>query len=96
MNDHRVIRFGYQRERCPKTGRLHWQGWLELSEGLAKADLFKLMGRHPQYLEPSRSQAIVQYCQKEDTRYDALRAGQERPATIPPTAPPSGGLQERD
>lgn len=59
----------WQLERAPSSGRLHLQGFCQLSTPKALKSVKKLLGNPTVHLEPAASvQDSVKYCQKEDTR----------------------------
>jgi len=72
----------WQREQCPTTGKLHWQGYIEFSQKKRRSLAQKLIGdstAHFELRKGTRDQAIA-YCSKEDTRMDGtLREYGERP-----------------
>jgi len=43
VTDEQISRFGYQRERCPTSGRLHWQGWVELKTALDRERVMRIL-----------------------------------------------------
>lgn len=65
----------YQRERCPKTFKEHWQGYVELKRPIVVGNLLKKTGLkallqselHAEPRRGTRDQARA-YCMKEDTR----------------------------
>lgn len=60
----------YQRERCPDTGRLHYQGYLELERSQRLAKVKSMLGSETAHLEGrqgKREQARA-YCMKEESR----------------------------
>ncbi len=64
-----TLKYGIcQLERCPRTQRLHFQGYVEFSNACRMNMLTRaLPGIHVEPREGSRQQAI-DYCKKEDTR----------------------------
>ena len=62
-----IAEWGWNTEICPKTNRTHYQGYLRLQSQQRFAWLRKLLpGVH---IEIAKNwTALVQYCQKEDTR----------------------------
>lgn len=74
----RVFRLGelrylaVQRERCPDTGRAHWQGYAELSRQARLGRVKELLEDEAAHVERRRGTAreASEYCQKADTRDD--------------------------
>lgn len=63
----------YQTERCPNTGRLHLQGYMELSKSLRIAAIIKWgSGFDRSHLSVRRGSAkeASDYCEKEESRAD--------------------------
>lgn len=63
----------FQREKCPKTGKLHYQGYIEL---IKKRRLTSLKKVYPKYHIESRKgtqKQAIDYCKKEETRYSPPR-----------------------
>lgn len=62
-----VVEWGWNTEICPKTNRTHYQGYLRLYQQQRFAWLRKILpGVHVEIAK--NWTALVQYCQKEDTR----------------------------
>jgi len=59
----------YQQEKGEETGKLHWQGYLELKKSGTQKQIKTLIGNQS-HVEPSRSAAAIAYCHKEETRVD--------------------------
>lgn len=62
----------FQKEKCPDTGRIHFQGYVELTKPMRIKAVQELLGIEKAHLEKrmgSREQAKA-YCSKEDTRVD--------------------------
>ncbi len=62
----------WQREKCPRTHRLHLQGYVEFSTPFRLRACQSALGIRDSHVEPrkgSREQA-KEYCQKQDTRVD--------------------------
>lgn len=60
----------YQKEQCPTSKKLHWQGYVELKNQLTIKQLQKIFNDKKMHCEPrkgSQSQAI-DYCKKSVTR----------------------------
>lgn len=70
--DPQTMRFMvYQRERCPNTDRLHWQGYLELRRRMRPRTLHQLLGNDCHFDERRGTQEeAIAYCTKEDTRVE--------------------------
>lgn len=59
-----------QKERCPTTGRLHWQGYIELKQVQRLSYLQKLIPHgHYEVRRGTRCEAR-EYCRKEESRVD--------------------------
>lgn len=66
----RSVRYAIgQLEKCPNTGRLHWQVYAELTKPCRISAVKGIFGRraHIEFRKGSKHQA-VEYCTKEDTR----------------------------
>lgn len=64
--------FIYQKEKCPETGRIHYQGYCEFKEKKSFKCIKKIFGDDKIHIEPrmgSQMDAIA-YCSKEETRED--------------------------
>lgn len=59
----------YQKERCPSSGKSHWQGYIELKVTGTQKDIKAITGKSS-HVEPSRSSAAIAYCHKEETRIE--------------------------
>lgn len=60
----------YQQECCPETGRLHWQGYVELKNNTRRAATKALLGGGDCWLEPRGATSAAKardYCCKEKT-----------------------------
>lgn len=70
----------FQREAAPETGRLHWQGFVQLVEKKRISFLKNIPGWGTFHLEPRRGTAeeAVRYCSP-----DALKDGQPKPGVVP-------------
>lgn len=68
--DKNIVRYYCcQRETCPKTGRLHWQGYCEFLNGMRMGQVKTILGDpgcHLEYLKTSRH-AAREYCRKIET-----------------------------
>jgi len=60
-----------QLEKCPKTGRLHVQGYIELNVGVSLGRVKCIIGGDP-HCEPRKGTQLqaINYCSKESTRVD--------------------------
>ncbi len=68
FDDH-VIYAIYQKERCPTTGRLHWQGYVELDQPQRYPATQKSIGLPEAHLITARTRVEArEYCRKEETR----------------------------
>ncbi len=61
-----------QLERCPTSGRLHLQGYIELSRPMRMPQALRLFEPAAPHLEPRRGtrEQAREYCRKQDTRVD--------------------------
>lgn len=61
----------YQKERCPSTGREHYQGYIEFNRSMEMAKVVKLFGCKC-HVEPRKGnqQQAIDYCMKKDTRIE--------------------------
>lgn len=59
----------YQREKCPKSGKLHWQGYVELKEGLELSAVKIILEDPKVHLEPRKGtqQQAIDYCMKKES-----------------------------
>jgi len=58
----------YQQEKCPSTGRLHWQGFVRFSTRKRFETVKRMLGQGI-HLEYARCvDKAIEYCMKEDTR----------------------------
>nr|WAE42627.1 MAG: replication associated protein [Cressdnaviricota sp.] len=59
----------YQREKCPETGREHWQGMVRFKHPRLRNGVKQYLGDPSTHLEPCRNEEQSKnYCQKLDTR----------------------------
>lgn len=61
-----------QKEKCPKTGKLHYQGYIEFKGKMRMNEVKKLMSDNSVHLEPRRGtqKQAIDYCRKEETRVE--------------------------
>lgn len=59
-----------QRERCPETGRLHWQGYVEFKNAVRMSRAKHHLGGNRIHVEARRGtqQQAIKYCSKSDTQ----------------------------
>ena len=71
--DHAVVRYAFQLERAPQTGRLHYQWYVRFSSAVSRARVVKLFppesGVHCETCKGNEAQCVT-YCTKEDSRVD--------------------------
>lgn len=62
----------FQKERCPDTKRLHWQGYLELRKQMRLGSIKKVLGEDSIHVENRFGTAdeAIKYCNKLETRID--------------------------
>nr|QXP07676.1 MAG: replication associated protein [Arizlama virus] len=66
-----VIYYKYQLERCPETGRLHYQGCCRLKESVTMSTVKLAIGVPHAHLEIAKSwKDLVVYCGKAESRVD--------------------------
>lgn len=70
----------FQKEKCPDTGKLHWQGFVELKRSFTLQALNKLLRgpeEVPVFLKNRNGTAAqaAEYCKKQDTRVDGPNSG---------------------
>ncbi len=67
----RVIYITWQLEKCPDTGRLHHQGYLELNRSMRMTWVKKMLEGEPHVEARKGSQMqAAEYCHKKETRVD--------------------------
>ena len=60
----------YQKEKCPTTGRLHWQGFIRFNTRKRFNSVKNLLGQDV-HIEYARSvKHCIEYCSKSDTRVE--------------------------
>lgn len=59
----------FQAERCPKTFRLHYQGYLETIKPYTQAQIKRIYGSRSVHLEPAEKsrEMNIMYCSKPDS-----------------------------
>jgi len=73
----------YQRERCPDTGRLHWQGYCECHRGQRITTIQSFLGIAGGHIERRRGtqSEAIDYCQKAESRVsEAVEKGARKTA----------------
>lgn len=71
-NSEDIAYYIYQKEKCPSTGKEHWQGYIELKKKMTMKGVKMLFGDFKIHLERrkgTQDQAIA-YCSKELTRME--------------------------
>lgn len=65
----------YQKEKCPTTGREHWQGYLELKKQSYKSAVQRIIGDPVAHIEARRgTQAdAIRYCKKDESAVPGSR-----------------------
>lgn len=60
----------YQREKCPDTGKLHWQGYIELTKPMRLAAVKQILQDPSVHIEPRKGtqEEAIAYCKKEASR----------------------------
>ena len=72
--------FVAQKEKAPDTGRLHWQGYVEVKEKCRIKKMKEVLGCPSAHLEPRRGsqEEAIAYCTKEESRaepYEKMEHG---------------------
>lgn len=69
-NETELDYFVAQRERCPDTGREHWQGFCQYKSGVCRSRIQGLISDPVAHCEPRRgsSREASDYCKKNDSR----------------------------
>lgn len=69
--DDKVVRYCvYQQEKCPDTGKLHFQGYIEFFDCLRRGQVKKILGPcHLEIRQGSRTEAR-EYCRKPQTQIE--------------------------
>lgn len=58
-----------QKEKCPRTERIHWQGYIELTRACRYSDVKNVLKREAHLTRADGTSADnIRYCTKEDTR----------------------------
>ncbi len=71
----------YQRERCPTTGREHWQGTIVFQHAIKWNSVGRRLGDPNAHIEPCQDLAAsIRYCSKSDTRVDGPFEFGDKPA----------------
>lgn len=61
----------FQKEKCPETGRLHWQGFVVLKEALYLKQLKELFADPTIHIEAARDgRRAMDYCKKPESRIE--------------------------
>lgn len=62
----------FQKEKCPKTGKIHFQGYVELTKPMRRKATQEALGIEGAHLEKRRGtrEEARDYCMKEETRVD--------------------------
>lgn len=73
----------YQQEQCPTTGRLHWQGYMELYRPHSIFVVQSLLQDDCAHCEPARSaRHAIAYCKKDETAVADTRYSFETPTDM--------------
>lgn len=69
LSDPRVRYYVFQREVCPTTGRLHWQGYIEFNTTMRIDAVKKILGDKTAHLEnrSGTAEEAADYCKKLET-----------------------------
>lgn len=65
----KMVYMVFQREKCPKTGKFHFQGYVELSKQMRLKAVKRLLG-DTVHIEPryGTQEEAIKYCTKEESR----------------------------
>lgn len=71
----------YQREKCPKTEKLHWQGFVILKKPARLAGAKKIIDDQKAHLEKAiaNDEKNIKYCSKEESRVEGPYEFGEKP-----------------
>lgn len=60
----------YQKEKCPSTGRAHWQGYVEFKNVMRRSECQRALGEEKCHADPRKGnqKQAIEYCCKIDTR----------------------------
>lgn len=60
----------FQQEKCPTTGKIHWQGYLELKNPSDLKNVKNIFKDSTIHLEPRRGsqKQAIDYCKKNDSK----------------------------
>lgn len=58
-----------QKERCPTTLKIHWQGYCEFKDQLTLSQIKSIFDDNTLHIEPRRGTTLqaIEYCRKADT-----------------------------
>lgn len=62
----------YQLEKCPKTGRLHYQGYVEFDKAYTTKTIKKILNNEGAHLEPRKGTQLeaINYCKKAESHIE--------------------------
>jgi len=60
----------YQMEQCPSSGLIHWQGCVGFKKTKRWKQVMQLVWNDLCFVEPSRSEACINYCKKKESAID--------------------------
>lgn len=72
----------YQQECCPKTGKLHWQGYVEFNESVTMGSVKNKFNDRTIHLETRKGtqESAIKYCEKSETAVAGTRFRWGEPA----------------
>lgn len=70
FDDEKISYVTYQGEKCPSTGKLHWQGYVEFKNVMRRRECQRALGEKKCHVEPRKGtqKQAIDYCHKLDTR----------------------------
>jgi len=69
-----VVFFICQKERCPRTGRLHYQGYIRCASAVAFSTIKKMLPTAHWELALGNEKANIEYCSKNESRVEGEEA----------------------
>ena len=90
--------FVAQKEKAPDTGRLHWQGYVEVKEKCRIKKMKEVLGCPSAHLEPRRGsqEEAIAYCTKEESRAEPYEKKEHGTKAACGRAGGAGGADGKD
>jgi hypothetical protein len=72
VDDNCIQYLGYGIETCPKTGKIHYQGYVEFTKAFTMSSVKKLFGDNTIHLEVRKGtqEQAIKYCEKDGEYYE--------------------------